>query len=195
MKLEDKKLAASLQRAYSAERAAALAYVGHARSLSDEDEIRAVRKIEGDEWEHRREVLAIMRLYEIPVSRWLETRYLVIGKLIGLSCLVIGRFMPYFFAGKLESGNVCEYFVMLHRFHALGVTEHDEVLYEMGIKEKEHEVHFLNLIREARWLPWFERIFGWGSGHTLNDVDLASPPGVGAADHVCRRTPDAEEAS
>ena len=24
--------------------------------------------------------------------------------------------MPIFFAGKLESGNVCEYFVMMHHF-------------------------------------------------------------------------------
>ena len=87
-----------------------------------------------------------------------------------MSCYVIGRFMPYFFAGKLESGNVCEYFVMIHKFHALVITEHDAILQEMGIKEKEHETYFLNLIKDEKWLPWFERVFNWGTTQSLNDL-------------------------
>jgi hypothetical protein len=172
MKIDHEKLVDSLRRAYSAEKAASYAYIGHAGSLRNSEEIAAVGRIEQDEWDHRRNVLAIMRQYEIPVSRWYEIRYAIIGRLIGASCYVIGRFMPYFFAGKLESGNVCEYFVMMHYFHSLGITEHDEVLYEMGVKEKEHEVYFLEMIRDAKWLPLFEKIFSWGTRASHNDVDL-----------------------
>jgi hypothetical protein len=94
--------------------------------------------------------------------------------------------MPYFFAGKLESGNVCEYFVMLRYFHSLGITEHDEILYEMGIKEKEHEVHFLESIRTAKWLPLFEKVFSWGANASLNDVDLEKKYPVEESERYCK---------
>jgi demethoxyubiquinone hydroxylase (CLK1/Coq7/Cat5 family) len=173
-KLNQPALKRSLQRAYSAERAASLAYIGHAASLRDPAEKAAIKRIEDDEWAHRRHVLAIMREHDVPVSRWLEARYFVIGKLIGASCHVIGWFMPYFFAGKLESGNVCEYFVMLRQFRELGIREHDAVLYEMGMKEKEHELYFLEQVKRSRILPWFEKLFAWGRGASLNDVDIAA---------------------
>ena len=125
MRLDHPALVSSLQFAYSAERAAALAYIGHARSLKKQSESEHVRSIERDEWDHRRHVLAIMQEYGIPVSRWLEVKYYVIGKLIATACHVLGRFMPYFFAGNLESGNVCEYFVMIRHFRSLGISKHD----------------------------------------------------------------------
>lgn len=190
MKLNHPKLVDSLRKAYSAEMAASFAYVGHAASLKNATERQAVRQIEQDEWAHRRHVGAIMARYSIPISRYYELKYRVVGKAIGFSCHVIGRFMPYFFAGKLESGNVCEYFVMIRYFHALGITEHDEVLYEMGVKEKEHEVYFLNVIRDEPWLPLFERIFSWGAASSRNDVDLAAKLPVGAGSAYCRNYPE-----
>ena len=96
-----------LQKAYSAEKAAAYAYQGHAASVKNPAEKIAIRQIEEDEWNHRKEVLSIMHHYNIPVSGWYEKRFAVIGKIISASCHVIGWFMPFFFAGKLESGNVC----------------------------------------------------------------------------------------
>ena len=42
----------------------------------------------------------------------------------------------------------------------------------MGIKEKEHEVYFLGQIKGSRLLPFFERVFSWGSKASLNDVNL-----------------------
>ena len=109
MKLDHPRLVTLLQRAYSAERAASFAYIGHAGSLKDPAAKAAVQQIEQDEWDHRRHVLAIMHHYDIPISRSFEVRYYFVGKFIAASCYVIGWFMPYFFAGKLESGNVCEY--------------------------------------------------------------------------------------
>ena len=152
MTLSHKLLVNSLRMAYSAEKAAAFAYQGHAGSVKDKEEKLAIRQIEIDEWNHRKEVLAIMRKYNIPISNYYEFRYHVIGKIISFSCYVIGWFMPFYFAGRLESGNVCEYFRMMHYFHELGMLEHNQILYEMGIKEKEHEVYFLGKIKNKRML-------------------------------------------
>ena len=176
-----------LQRAYSAERAASFAYIGHAGSLRDRQAKAAVNQIEQDEWAHRRHVLAIMQQYDVPVSRALELRYYVVGKMIAASCHVIGWFMPYFFAGKLESGNVCEYFVMMRYFHELGIREHDAILYEMGMKEKEHEVYFLGQIKGSRLLPLFERVFSWGRTNSRNDVDLDHAYSVEESHRYCAR--------
>ncbi len=176
-----------LQMAYSAEKAAAFAYQGHAGSVKDKAEKAAIRQIELDEWVHRQEVLGIMRQYGIPVSKTYEIRFHIVGKLISFSCYVIGWFMPYYFAGRLESGNVCEYFRMMHYFHELGITEHNQILYEMGIKEKEHEVYFLNKIKNKRLLPFFERLFAWGSRNSLNDVDLEKKYPVEESIKYCKK--------
>lgn len=179
-------LVKSLQTAYSAERAASFAYIGHAKSLRSKEEAEAVQQIEKDEWEHRREVKAMMDEYQIPVSRWLECKFWWIGKVISWSCHVIGRFMPYFFAGKLESGNVCEYFLMIRHFRELGITKHDEILYEMGVKEKEHEAYFLEMVKDASWLPLFEKVFSWGVEKSANDVDLGELIGTERAEEYCK---------
>jgi len=171
------KLVKLLQLAYSAEKAAAFAYIGHAGSVKRLDEKIAIRQIEMDEWTHRETVLAIMQQYEILPSRYYEIKYHVIGRIISVSCYIIGWFMPYYFAGRLESGNVCEYFIMMRYFNEIGITEHDAVLYEMGLKEKEHEIYFQKGLQNNRLLPLFERVFGWGNKSSFNDVDLdkASP--------------------
>ena len=186
MEIDHPHLIDSLRKAYSAEKAASFAYIGHAGSLKSPEEKERVQQIEQDEWDHRRNVLKIMQQYDIPVSKYYEVKYHIIGKIIGYSCYVIGRFMPYFFAGKLESGNVCEYFVMLRYFHSLGITEHDEILYQMGIKEKEHEVYFLEAIRDAKWLPMFEKVFAWGTNASFNDVDLEKRYPMEEADRYCK---------
>ena len=186
MALEHPALVKLLQLAYSAEKAAAFAYVGHAGSVRNPEEKTAIRQIELDEWGHREAVLAIMRQHNIRVSRYNEIKYHIIGKIISFSCYVIGWFMPYYFAGRLESGNVCEYFVMMHYFNELGITDHDDVLYEMGIKEKEHEVYFRKSLKNNRLLPLFEKIFGWGSHSSLNDVDLEDKYSVKASKAYCQ---------
>ena len=179
-----------VQLAYSAERAAAFAYIGHAGSVDDPAAKAALVQIEAEEWGHRTSVLDIMRTYDIPISRILEIRFFLIGKLISASCYVIGWFMPYYFAGRLESGNVCEYFIMQQYFHELGITDHDDVLYEMGITEKEHEQFFLDGITNKRLLPVFQRVFGWGNGASYNDVDLAAPHDPALSSQYCQRIGD-----
>ncbi len=185
--LNHPQLSALLQKAYSAEKAAAFAYQGHAGSVKDVLQKAAIRQIEIDEWNHRAEVLTIMQQYKIPVSKWYEFRFAVIGKIISGSCHVIGWFMPFYFAGKLESGNVCEYFRMKQLFNAIGITKHDEVLYEMGIKEKEHEDYFLSKIKTNKLLPFFEKFFGWGKEKSSNNIDLDNKLSVEESGGYCKK--------
>lgn len=186
LNLQHPKLIRLLQLAYSAEKAAAFAYIGHAGAVRNPDEKKAIRQIELDEWQHRETVLSIMRQYDVPVSRYFEIKYHVIGRVISASCYVIGWFMPYYFAGRLESGNVCEYFIMMRYFNELGITRHDTVLYEMGLKEKDHEVYFQKALQNNRLLPLFEKIFGWGNKHSLNDVNQEHKASVEGSKNYCQ---------
>ena len=187
VKIEHPKLVKLLQLAYSAEKAAAFAYIGHAGSVRNPVEKAAIKQIEMDEWGHRETVLGIMGQHEIPPSRYYEIKYYIIGRIISASCYIIGWFMPYYFAGRLESGNVCEYFIMMRYFNEIGITEHDEALYEMGMKEKDHEVYFQKSLKNNRLLPVFEAIFGWGKKSSFNDVDLATKSPVEESKGYCKK--------
>jgi len=187
MKLQHPALTDLLQRAYSAEKAAAFAYIGHAGSVKNADEKKAIHQIEVDEWNHRNEVLSIMQEYDVPVSKYYEARFHVIGKIIAGSCYVIGWFMPFYFAGRLESGNVCEYFRMKQYFNSLGIHKHDRILYEMGMKEKDHEVYFLGQIKNNKLLPFFEKIFSWGNKESFNNIDLDKKYPVEESEGYCKK--------
>jgi hypothetical protein len=187
MEINHPELQKLLQMAYSAEKAAAFAYRGHAGSVKNKEEKLAIKQIEDDEWGHRQEVLEIMQQYHIPVSKFFEFRFYIIGKIISASCYVIGWFMPYYFAGRLESGNVCEYFRMKQYFNSLGINSHDKILYEMGMKEKEHEIYFLDKIKSKKLLPIFEKIFLWGGKKSFNNIDLDKKYPVENSDHYCKK--------
>lgn len=187
MQIKHPELIDLLKTAYSAEKAAAFAYQGHAGAFKNPEEKKAIRQIELDEWNHREEVLQIMKQYNIPVSKYYEFRFHVVGKIISGSCYVIGWFMPFYFAGRLESGNVCEYFRMMHMFHSIGIKEHDQVLYEMGIEEKEHEVYFLEQIKTNKMLPFFEWLFSWGNKKGMNDVDLEKKYSIEESKKYCKK--------
>lgn len=176
-----------LQQAYSAEKAAAFAYIGHAGSVKSSEEKIRIKEIENDEWHHREQVLLIMKKYKIPVSKYYEFKFHIIGKIISASCYVIGWFMPHFFAGRLESGNVCEYFVMMHYFQELGIRDHDPILYELGIKEKEHEEYFLSKIKHSKLLPIFEKLFNWGTSRSFNDIELKALKAVEESKSYCKK--------
>lgn len=173
--------------AYSAEKAAAFAYQGHAASVKDTEAKIRIKEIEDDEWGHRHEVLAIMHQYGINPSKWYEFRFHVVGKIISASCYVIGWFIPYYFAGRLESGNVCEYFRMKQYFNSIGIRDHDQILYDMGMKEKEHEVYFLDKIKSKKALGFFEKVFRWGSKNSFNNIDLDKKYPVEQSDVYCKK--------
>jgi rubrerythrin len=75
MRLNHSKLVKLLKTAYSAEKAASLAYIGHAKSVKNPEHKIAIKQIELDEWEHRTEVLKIMKQYEILIPKWLKFKF------------------------------------------------------------------------------------------------------------------------
>src|SRR5215475_12824618 len=73
-------LVAILRLAYSGELAAALAYRGHWKSVSDAEDRKRIRQVEEEEWRHRGLVGAMLRdLGESP-GRSREARALLIGR-------------------------------------------------------------------------------------------------------------------
>ncbi len=154
--------------AYSAERAAAYAYRGHAASVRDAFEKADLFHIEKEEWLHREQLGRMLAKLGARPSPWLEIKYACIGKAIGFSCHLIGWFMPMYFAGRLESGNVMEYVEMeiLAREH--GMDEELECIREMARVEKTHEVFFLEKAQDHWAMGLFEKVFGWGRGRSYN---------------------------
>jgi hypothetical protein len=151
-----------LQAAYSGELAAAYAYRGHWKSLSDPVEREKIRQIENEEWVHREKVgLMLAGLGSSPVKAK-EARMWVIGRAIGLACYFTGWFLPMYFAGRLESGNVEEYMSAAFYAREYGLADFESDLRLMARVEKEHEMFFLKVIAGHRLLPLTRAIFKWG---------------------------------
>lgn len=169
--------------AYSAERSAAYAYQGHAASVRDAFEKADLRKIEAEEWLHRENLRRILGRLGAEPSPWLEFKYACIGRAIGLSCRLIGWFMPMYFAGRLESGNVMEYVHMEILAREQGLEAELECIREMARVEKTHEVYFLEKAQEHWAIGAFEAVFRWGRGRSFNALEyepfLPAPRKIG----------------
>src|SRR5436853_1291490 len=151
-----------LRDAYSGERAAAYAYRGHWKSLRDASERTRIRQIEDEEWQHRRDVGAMLAAMNSAPVRFKELKMLLIGRGIGFLCHVIGWFLPMYFAGRLEGGNVVEYETAAAWAAGAGLTHFESGLREMAAREKEHVVYFFSVIANHRLLPLMQSIFGCG---------------------------------
>lgn len=152
-----------LQGAFSGELAAGFAYRGHWKSVKNADERAAIQKIEREEWVHRKRVGEMLSSLGGAPRKLREAKLWVIGRTIGLACHLIGWFLPMYFAGRLESGNVIEYQVAASHAAALGLKEFEADLLVMARVEKEHELFFLNVITGHRLLPIVSSVFGWGA--------------------------------
>ena len=135
-------LIALLQLAYSAERAAAYAYRGHWHSVVDEDERIRIRQIEDEEWHHRKLVGEMLESLGANPSRQREIRSLVIGRVLGVLCHVMGWLAPMYGAGRLESRNVREYETAARYARDCGREDFIDCLLTMAEVEWEHEKYF-----------------------------------------------------
>jgi hypothetical protein len=61
------------------------------------------------------------------------------------------------------------------------------MLYEMGMKEKEHEVYFLEKIKTNKFLPLYEKLFSWGSNSGFNNIDLDNKYPVDETQDYCKK--------
>ncbi len=151
-----------LQRAYSGELGAALAYRGHWKSVKDSSERERIRQIEDEEWIHRRRVGEMLASFGSAPVRLKEFRLWITGRMIGAACHVIGWFLPMYFAGRIESSNVEEYVEAARHARALSLTEFERDLLHMAEVERQHEKFFLEKITGHWMLPVVAKFFKWG---------------------------------
>jgi len=182
---EHSELFRRLRRAHSAQKALALEYKRQAAAMRDPWEKKGMCQIENDEWKQREILLGIMKKYGVPVSLYYEVKYRIIGKIISIGSRMSGRFVRFYFAGKQESENVCEYFRMMKCFHSLGVHNHDRIIYALSMNEREHERYFLNNIRNHKLLPLFEKIFSWGRKKSSDHLNLEKKYGITESAKYC----------
>lgn len=171
-----------LQSAYSGELAAGFAYRGHWNSLKNANECAAIQKIEHEEWVHRKRVGEMLDSLGAAPLKYQEAKFWLIGRTIGLACHLIGWFLPMYFAGRLESGNVVEYEVAASHAGALGLMEFEADLLVMAGVEKEHEIFFLNAVTGHRLLPLVSTLSGWGRPLTPQQTNPAKSASNEAAD-------------
>jgi rubrerythrin len=131
-----------LQLAHSGEMAAAFAYRGHWRSVSDPDERERIQGIEADEWHHRKLVAEMLAKLDSGPARFRELRASLVGRTLGALCHVSGWFMPMYGAGAIERRNIVEYEDARALARACGRVEFLECLGRMAEVEREHERYF-----------------------------------------------------
>jgi rubrerythrin len=137
-----RKLIALLQLAYSGELAAAYAYRGHWHSISNADERASIRKIEDDEWRHRKLVGEMLATLNAGPSKSREIRAAIVGRTLGLLCHLTGWLAPMYGAGKLESRNIREYETAARYARDSGCVQLIDCLLEMAEVEWDHEFYF-----------------------------------------------------
>jgi len=156
------KLICLLQNAHAGEKAAAYAYNGHHRSLNDQREIADLKKIEDEEWDHRRRLHAMLvELGSGPRARR-ERMMSLVGKTISFFCIIggylnifnFGWFMSMYGAGKLESGNIVEYEVAAQIALDAGYPQFIASLLDMAEIEWDHELYFRTKCIESGWSKW-----------------------------------------
>lgn len=160
--LHKQMLVSILKMAYSGERAAALAYAGHWRAVSDPHEKTDIARIEKDEWEHRAIVGEMIKQLDEHPNAFRELLMGMIGCCVYLACFVSGWFFPMYFAGRLEHSNVHEYIDAATHAKALGFDEWADELMRLSDVESQHEEFFKNIVK-GHWLtPMMKAVFAWG---------------------------------
>ncbi|PYS46024.1 MAG: hypothetical protein DMF68_20455 [Acidobacteria bacterium] len=140
-----------LRLAYSGELAAAYAYRGHWRSVSDERTRARIREIENEEWHHRRLVGEMLAQLGRRPGRTREVRAFLIGRTLGALCHVTGWLAPMYGAGKLERRNIKEYESAARFAAGAGRAEFIDCLLTMAEVEWEHEQYFRLCVLSHRW--------------------------------------------
>lgn len=135
-------LIAILQLAYSGEMAAAYAYRGHWKSISDKEERTRIKQIEDEEWHHRKLVGEMLHSLNAHPVRHREIRAWIIGRGLGLLCHVMGWLAPMYGAGRLESRNIVEYETSARYARDCRREDFIDCLLTMAEVEWEHENYF-----------------------------------------------------
>jgi rubrerythrin len=144
-------LIATLQLAYSGERAAGYAYNGHWKSVSDQEERDRIREIEDEEWHHRRQVGEMLTSLGAGPNRWREMRAVIVGRTLGFLCHLSPWFIPMYGAGRLESHNIGEYEDAARYARGCGRSDLVDCLLTMAEVEWDHEAYFRGKVEPHAW--------------------------------------------
>lgn len=151
-----------LQNAHAGELAAAYAYRGHWRSLSESRERTEIKKIEEEEWQHRRCIDGWLEHFGAKPRAVRERVFWTIGRTLGITCFISGWFMPMYFAGRLESQNVQEYVEAAKFARELALDRCETQMMEMSDTEQRHEDFFRAVVQGHSLLPLMRKFFRWG---------------------------------
>lgn len=157
-----KKLIRILQYAHAGELGAARAYRGHWQAVTAPDEVEGIRRIEKEEWVHRAAVRRMLAKLHAKPFLPLELVIGTIGGTLGALCPIAGWFLPMYFAGRLEFGNVDQYEDAAFHARHLGLKDLEKTLHVMTLTEREHELFFMSKVEGHPLLPFIEFIFHWG---------------------------------
>ncbi|MBA3700963.1 MAG: ferritin-like domain-containing protein [Planctomycetes bacterium] len=149
-----------LRAAHAGERAAALAYVGHARSVRDPAEREAIGRIGAEEIAHRARVGEMLAELGGAPSAVRERIFSVIGHTLSCFCHVTGWYCPMYGAGWIERRNIQEYVDAAAFAGQAGRTDLAAELLTMAQVEWDHEQWF-----RAKVLGhWLRRVLPvWGA--------------------------------
>jgi rubrerythrin len=151
-----------LQAACSGEMAAAYVYRAHWKSLGNLNEKEMVYIIEDEEWAHRRQVRQMLYDLGAHPQSMREMLMWLTGRVIGIACHLTGWFLPMYFAGRVESGNVREYEEAALHAGSLGLKRMADELRQMAATERQHELFFMKTVHGHRLRPLMSVVFRWG---------------------------------
>lgn len=153
-----RRLVRQLQRAYSGELGAAIAYRGHATSVADPEERDRIGTIRAEELDHRARVGDILKHLGAAPDRLLELRNRCIGASIAAFCHVGGWYLPMYGAGWIERRNIEEYEHAARLAAQCGRMDNVNELLDMAEVEWEHERYF-RLKAATHWLSRFLQVW------------------------------------
>lgn len=160
-----------LRAAHAGERAAALAYVGHARSVRDPAERDAIRRIGAEEVAHRARVGEMLAELGGAPSALREVIFTCIGRTLSFFCHVTGWYCPMYGAGWIERRNIQEYVDAAAFATQAGRADLAAELLTMAEVEWDHEQWF-----RAKVLGhWMRRLLPVWQAPPPRD-QLANPP-------------------
>lgn len=137
---------AFLRREHANEQGAALAYRGHAASVSDPFEKAEIARIESEEWHHRERLAALLTELGSGPS-WLDRPLAAIGATLGLLCHVTGWTLPMLGAGWIERVNAAGYLAAAEDAREAGLPDVARVMLELGAIEIAHHTFFTARLR------------------------------------------------
>lgn len=140
-----------LRAAHAGERAAALAYVGHARSVRDPAEREAISRIGAEEVAHRARVGEMLSELGGAPSAIRELIFTSIGRTLSFFCHVSGWYCPMYGAGWIERRNIQEYVDAAAFAQQAGREDLADELSEMAQVEWDHEQWFRTKVL-GHWL-------------------------------------------